>query len=100
MIDAFLLLLRTIGVAVGVLPAGVSPITSLAVVAAVAAGIALAAAALVVMAAGAATRPDRSAHDRIRPARSDVLSAPVAQSDPDAPGHILRRGPSAALPAA
>lgn len=97
MIDAFLLLLRTIGVAVGILPTGVSPITSLAVVAA---GIALAAAALVVMAAGAATRPDRSAHDRIRPARSDVLSAPVAQSDPDAPGHILRRGPSAALPAA
>ncbi|EIC07506.1 MAG: hypothetical protein BGN98_09105 [Microbacterium sp. 69-7] len=97
MIDAFLLLLRTIGVAVGILPAGVSPITSLAVVAA---GIALAAAVLVVMAAGAATRPDRSAHDRIRPARSDVLSAPVAQSDPDAPGHILRRGPSAALPAA
>ncbi|EPD85181.1 hypothetical protein HMPREF1529_01796 [Microbacterium sp. oral taxon 186 str. F0373] len=97
MIDAFLLLLRTIAVAVGILPTGVSPITSLAVVAA---GIALAAAALVVMAAGAATRPDRSAHDRIRPARSDVLSAPVAQSAPDAPGHILRRGPSAALPAA
>ena len=97
MIDAFLLLLRTIAVAVGILPTGVSPITSLAVVAA---GIALAAAVLVVMAAGAATRPDRSAHDRIRPARSDVLSAPVAQSDPDAPGHILRRGPSAALPAA
>jgi hypothetical protein len=96
MIDAFLLVLRTIGVAVGILPAGVSPITSLAVVAA---GIALAAAVLVVMAAGAATRPI-ALHDRIRPARSDVLSAPVAQSDPDAPGHILRRGPSAALPAA
>jgi hypothetical protein len=63
MIDAFLLVLRAIGVAVGILPAGVSPITSLAVVAA---GIALAAAVLVVMAAGAATRPDRSAIASVR----------------------------------
>lgn len=97
MIDAFLLLLRTVGVAVGVLPAGASPITSLAVIAA---GIALAVAVVVVMAAVSASTRARTSHDRIRPARSDILSAPAAQSDPDAPGHILRRGPSAALAAA
>lgn len=97
MIDAFVLVLRAIGVAVGVVPAGASPLPSLAVVAA---GIAAAAAVVMVMAAVSATTRERTSYDRIRPARSDMRRAPVAQSDPDAPGHILRRGPSAALPAA
>jgi len=97
MIDAFLTLLRVIAISVGVVPQGVTPLTSLAVVAS---AVAVAAAAAMLMAAVAASTAGLSARDRVHPARSDILRAPVAQSDPAAPGHILRRGPSTAVLAA
>lgn len=97
MIDAFLSLLRTIAASLGMIAPDVAQVGALGVAAAsvAVATVALAALAVIVAAAVGGRRPSP-----VHPARSDVLHAPVAQSDPDAPGHILRRGPSGAVLAA
>ncbi|KXC05580.1 hypothetical protein [Microbacterium hominis] len=56
--------------------------------------------AVVALVATAASTLEGASPTRVRSARSRLLAAPLAQSDPDAPGHVLRRGPSRAAPAA
>jgi hypothetical protein len=47
-----------------------------------------------------ATAPPADRGPRRHPTRAAELTAPLAQSDPDAAGHVRRRGPGAVLTAA
>lgn len=59
----------------------------------------LAAIVLIVATSSAATHVPRRGSPT-HPTRRSELSAPLTQSDPDAAGHVLRRGPGRAAPAA
>lgn len=59
----------------------------------------LAAIVLIVATSSAATRVPRRGSPT-HPTRRSELSAPLTQSDPDAAGHVRRRGPGEAAPAA
>lgn len=48
----------------------------------------------------AVTVPPAERGSRRHPTRDAELTAPLAQSDPDAAGHVRRRGPGAVLAAA
>ncbi|WP_431801680.1 DUF6412 domain-containing protein [Microbacterium sp. bgisy203] len=60
----------------------------------------LVAATLVLLVASVVVAPRRVGGARRHPTRDDERAAPLTQSDPDADGHIRRRGPSAAASAA
>ncbi len=96
MIDIIVRILRALLAAAGLL--GLADPTasgSLAVVAVVALAVA---ALLVAVVADAAHTHPRGAGSH--PTRCYELRAPLAQSDPDAAGHVRRRGPGRALAAA
>ena len=96
MTDVIAGILRAILVAVGLLAlADPTASGSLAVVAVVALAVAMLVVAVV---ADAARRNPRGA--AAHPTRRTELRAPLAQSDPDAAGHVRRRGPGRALAAA
>jgi len=95
MIDALFSLLRAVVAGAGLLAPDIAQVDSWAVVA-----LAVAALAVVVIASLSGASRDTGGQSRVHPARTDVCDAVLAQSDPDAPGHILRRGPSPAVPAA
>jgi len=59
----------------------------------------LAAIVLIVATSSVATRVPRRGSPT-HPTRRSELSAPLTQSDPDAAGHVRRRGPGEAAPAA
>lgn len=60
----------------------------------------LVAVAVLAVTAIALAAPARPRGARGHPTRRAELVAPLTQSDPDAAGHILRRGPGRAAPAA
>lgn len=94
MIDAFLTVLHAIAVAVGLMGPDITQAGSWIAMAVAVASLAV----VVVSAATAFAGSSRSS--RVHPTRTDVRHASVSQSDPDAPGHILRRGPGGPVPAA
>lgn len=96
MIDMLLALLRVAVTGAGLLAPDVAQSGSWAVVAV---ALAVLAAAVLVPSLSGGSAHTGDPH-RAHPARTDVRDAVVAQSDPAAPGHILRRGPSPAVPAA
>lgn len=55
---------------------------------------------VVVIAVIAASVPTQQRGSAVHPTRRIELSAPLTQSDPDAAGHIRRRGPGQVVPAA
>lgn len=95
MFDTIAALVRAMLVTLGLL-ALVDPASSGAVVAI--AVIAIAAALIIVAAVTATSRAHAGA--TTHPTRRAELCAPLAQSDPDAAGHVRRRGPGQALAAA
>ncbi len=96
MIDIIAGILRALLAAAGLL-ALTDPAASgsFAVVAVVALAVAMFVVAVIAYAAHSHTR-GAAAH----PTRRSELRAPLAQSDPDAAGHVRRRGPGRALAAA
>ncbi len=88
MIDTLRSVVRELISGIGMLAPDVAQIGALSAVA-----VAVATLAVVVLVATAASTLEGASPTR-------VLAAPLAQSDPDAPGHVLRRGPSRAAPAA
>lgn len=97
MIDTLRFVVRELISGIGMLAPDVAQIGALS---AVAVAVAVATLAVVVLVATAASTLEGASPTRVRSARSRLLAAPLAQSDPDAPGHVLRRGPSRAAPAA
>ncbi|AUG29097.1 MULTISPECIES: hypothetical protein [Microbacterium] len=95
MIDTLRSVVRELISGIGMLAPDVAQIGALSAVA-----VAVATLAVVVLVATAASTLEGASPTRVRSARSRLLAAPLAQSDPDAPGHVLRRGPSRAAPAA
>lgn len=97
MIDAIAAVLRLALAAIGLL-ALVDPVATTGSLAT--AAVFLLAIALLLVVAGAASAL-RNGHAVVtHPTRRIALHAPLAQSDPDAPGHIRRRGPGQAAQAA
>lgn len=96
MIEAILSVLRAALAALGLLaipdPAVVGALGTVALVVMAATLLAVAALALVDIGAGRASP--------VRATRDAALSAPLAQSDPDAAGHVRPRGPDVAASAA
>ncbi|GAB2695872.1 hypothetical protein BKA24_001255 [Microbacterium marinum] len=90
MVDVLRLVLEVLGLVVAVDPSMGGSAFAVAVLALAALTVALLATAAHASTRGAAPHPTR----RIE------LAAPLAQSDPDAPGHIRRRGPSQVTAAA
>jgi len=95
MIDTLRSVVRELISGIGMLAPDVAQIGALSAVA-----VAVATLAVVVLVATAASTLEGASPTRVRSARSRLLAAPLAQSDPDAAGHVLRRGPSRAAPAA
>ncbi|WP_061782095.1 hypothetical protein [Microbacterium hominis] len=95
MIDTLRSVVRELISGIGMLAPDVAQIGALSAVA-----VAVATLAVVALVATAASTLEGASPTRVRSARSRLLAAPLAQSDPDAPGHVLRRGPSRAAPAA
>lgn len=95
MIDALLTALHAIAAAVGLMGPDIAQAGSWIAVAA-----AVASLAVVIIASVTSASAGSGRFSRIHPTRTDVQHASVAQSDPDAPGHILRRGPGRAIAAA
>lgn len=96
MIDTFVALLRAALAGLGLLtfvdPTDAGTLAAVAVVL-------LSVAALVVATLTAST-PVGARGSRAHPTRRAELAAPLAQSDPDAAGHVRRRGPGRAAAAA
>lgn len=97
MIDAIGSVLRVALAAIGLLALADPAATTGSLAAA--AVILLAVTVLVVAATAATTATGRGAAPR-HPTRRIELSAPLSQSDPDAAGHVRRRGPGQAASAA
>ncbi len=97
MIDVIAALARAILTGIGLL-ALVDPATTTGALSA--AAVLVLAIALLVVATGAAIALRRGHASTGRPSRRIELHAPLTQSDPAAPGHIRRRGPGQAAPAA
>lgn len=95
MIDAFLSVLHAIAVAVGLMGPDIAQAGCWATVA-----VAVASLAVIVVVSVTTESADSSRSSRVHPTRTNVLRVSVPQSDPDAPGHILRRGPGGAVTAA
>jgi hypothetical protein len=96
MIDAIIALLRATLATIGVL-ALADPSTSAPLVTTVVVALAIA---LLVVAMIAARADARRRPSVAHPTRRIELVAPLAQSDPDAAGHVRRRGPGQAATAA
>ncbi|AZS44401.1 hypothetical protein BWL13_01989 [Microbacterium oleivorans] len=89
-VDFLCFVLELLGIIVAVDPSTSGVALTVALLALTALTLALLATALYAVARGSSPHPTR----RIE------LTAPLAQSDPDAPGHIRRRGPSQVTAAA
>ncbi len=96
MVDTITSLLRSLFAAIGLLaladPAASGSVATVTVML-------LAAIVLIVATSGAATHMPRRGSPA-HPTRRSELSAPLTQSDPDAAGHVRRRGPGQAAAAA
>lgn len=94
MIDALISLLRAVLLALGSVP--VPELTAAGALVSITVLIAVTLLLLITALGAHRGVPSTPPH----PTRNDERTAPLTQSDPDAAGHVRRRGPSIAAPAA